>query len=169
MGFPPYVKNVATTILTTLLPARHNFVWKFYTEFDENQTSGFAAHYPGLISVKTQIIFYSFYFRCGVCVLTDTIFVKLVTEYLIETSHTSKLFCHRYLGRKSAGCCLHTRRIFGYRRNARDCSTRITTKQHVLPPQAGTCRRAAGSVYLELFACLSLCLLTPVVSTFTDR
>lgn len=105
---PPHVKNVTTTILTTLMPARHNFVRKFYTEFDENQTSGFAAHCPGLIAVKTQIIFYGFYFRCEVCVLTDTIFVQWVTEYLIEKSHI-KLFCHRYLGRRSPRnvVCIH--------------------------------------------------------------
>jgi len=90
--------------------------------------------------------------------------------------HTSKLFCHRYLGRRgTAGCCLHTRRIFGYRRNARDCSTPITTNQHVLPPDRNV--QASGRAFLLRTICLSVCLsvclfvcrLTPAVSTVTDR
>jgi len=139
---PPYVKNVPTTVLTTLAPARHNFVRKFYTEFDENQTSGFAAHCPGLISVKTQILFYCYYF----CVkfvfwLTPSSYNKLLNTG--SKRHTSKLFCHRGMLSANTAYSWLPDKCTGLQHADHDEPARTSATQ------TGTCRRAVRSVCLS--------------------
>jgi hypothetical protein len=159
---PPYVKNVITTILTTHMPARHNFVRKFYTEFDENQTSGSPLSTQGWYQLKDKKIQFSFFFIsvCSLCF--DWYSLGIMTYWIPDRKVTHQNFFHRYLGRRGTAACLHTRRIFGYRRNARDCSRRITTNQHVLPPhrQQRADERQGRSVCLlrTICWCLSVCL-----------